>query len=536
MEWWNGIWLNEAFATFMELSCIDAYRPDWQVWNTFVAQRARAFDTDALVRTRPIEFEVNTPSEADAMFDVLTYEKGAAVLRMFEQWAGPDNFREGVRSYLQTHQYANTDATDLWAALSEATGTDVTSMMNTWILQGGHPLITAAVDGADVAVSQLPMTYLAAEDRASLARTWVVPARIRTIDVHGAVSDVSVELASNAVTIHGQAPIAALDLNHGSSGFYRQLVDPRFELAEAFRPDQLAPADRATRIDNATALLLAQRATPQHLLDTLRWFAPTEQHPLVWRVIAKSLDTLAMLAGPISLPSIARFAQGLLEPARSVQRPTTEEGRETDALLLRLAGTVANDPAAITESLEVFERQIRGETVDPDLAEAAFMVTGAHGGPDATQRLLTAFREAPTPQERLRALDAMGATRNPERLEAFCRLCLTEVRTQDAATALTRAMGQRPLGPQVWTYVERNWKALDERLPTASFDRLPAGIRAFGEPGFVASTTSFLDEHPRPQAAVAISQHLERAAVNARCRQAVGVELNKALDAPNPAS
>ncbi|HBH75225.1 MAG TPA: peptidase, partial [Acidimicrobiaceae bacterium] len=103
MQWWEGIWLNEAFATFMETSCSDAYRPDWRVWDTFARARSAAFDVDALASTRPIEFPVVTPQDAEGMFDLLTYEKGASVVRMLEQYLGAEVFRDGVRHYLDTH-------------------------------------------------------------------------------------------------------------------------------------------------------------------------------------------------------------------------------------------------------------------------------------------------------------------------------------------------------------------------------------------------------------------------------------------------
>ena len=141
MKWWNGIWLNEAFATFMEMHATDAFRPEWERWVTFGLARTAAFDTDALSSTRPIEFPVVAPVEAEGMFDILTYEKGAAVVRMLEQYLGEDEFRDGIRAYLTTHAYANTETTDLWDAIEEATGEPVRRIMDTWIFQGGFPVI-----------------------------------------------------------------------------------------------------------------------------------------------------------------------------------------------------------------------------------------------------------------------------------------------------------------------------------------------------------------------------------------------------------
>ena len=139
MKWWNGIWLNEAFATFMEHLGVDAYKPEWKTWDEFALGRAAALDVDALENTRTVEYEVVTPEDADGMFDLLTYQKGGSVLRMLERWLGADAFRAGVRHYLDRYQLANTETTDLWDALEEATGKPVRRIMDTWIFQPGLP-------------------------------------------------------------------------------------------------------------------------------------------------------------------------------------------------------------------------------------------------------------------------------------------------------------------------------------------------------------------------------------------------------------
>lgn len=137
MAWWNGLWLNEAFATFMVVLAVDAWRPAWGRWSHFGVARAAAFVTDGLRSSRPIEFEVVAPQDAEAMFDVLTYEKGGAVLRMLEQYLGPEVFRDGVRRYLVRHRYANAETTDLWRALGEAAGQPIPEIMDGWIFVRG---------------------------------------------------------------------------------------------------------------------------------------------------------------------------------------------------------------------------------------------------------------------------------------------------------------------------------------------------------------------------------------------------------------
>ena len=139
MKWWNGIWLNEAFATFMATKAVDVFNKDWKRWVQFGIERSAAFDVDSLHSTRPIEFEVISPDDASAMFDLLTYEKGGAVLRMLEQYVGEDKFRDGIRSYLKKHEFSNTETSDLWDSIEEFSSIPVRETMNTWIFQPGYP-------------------------------------------------------------------------------------------------------------------------------------------------------------------------------------------------------------------------------------------------------------------------------------------------------------------------------------------------------------------------------------------------------------
>ncbi len=141
MRWWNGIWLNEAFATFMELIACNAYRPDWDRWTLFGLERSAAFETDSLASTRPVEYPVLSPSDCEGMFDVLTYQKGGALLRMLEQFLGEQPFQSGVSHYLNKHAYGNTETNDLWDAIEETTHQPVRRMMDSWIWQPGYPLV-----------------------------------------------------------------------------------------------------------------------------------------------------------------------------------------------------------------------------------------------------------------------------------------------------------------------------------------------------------------------------------------------------------
>src|SRR5437867_805552 len=224
MTWWNGIWLNEAFATFMELMAVDAWKPEWRRWTTFGVSRAAALSVDGLHSTRPIEFHVEAPRDADAMFDVLTYEKGASVLRMLEQYLGSTTFREGVREYLRRHAYANAETGDLWAALGRAANQPIPEVMDAWIFQPGYPLVSARLEGRELVLSQQRFTYLPEPLPGSTPsprnRLWQVPLQIR-LTASGRASTERRLLAAAEVRMPVPERLESVLVNDGGHGFYR---------------------------------------------------------------------------------------------------------------------------------------------------------------------------------------------------------------------------------------------------------------------------------------------------------------------------
>ena len=216
MLWWNGIWLNEAFATFMELLAVDAWKPEWKRWVTFGVSRAAAMGVDGLVNTRPIEFEVKAPKDCEAMFDLLTYEKGASVLRMLEQHIGPDVFRDGVRLYLERHQFGNAETTDLWKALGDASRQPIPEVMDGWIFHPGYPLVRVEADGQGLRLSQRRFTYLG-EDAAG---RWRIPIVLRAWVKRGIIEKHVLLDGDDLLVPLPAAPEWAI-VNAGGHGFYR---------------------------------------------------------------------------------------------------------------------------------------------------------------------------------------------------------------------------------------------------------------------------------------------------------------------------
>jgi puromycin-sensitive aminopeptidase len=530
MRWWNGIWLNEAFATFMEMLATDDIRPEWDRWVTFGLSRTAAFDVDALRNTRPIEYPVESPADAEGMFDILTYEKGAAVVRMLEQYLGPEPFREGIRRYLARHRYGNTETTDLWDAIEEASGEPVRRIMDSWIFQGGFPLIDVDLvdDGGTVRLTQERFGYAGdlggdAELEAHRATRWSVPV-ILTISMNGVLTVEKVLLEGDSVDI---ALVEAIDwvlVNTEGTGFYRVRYAPTLLAGLASRAQaELSPIERYGLVDDAFAAVLAGAMSAEHLLDLLAPFQD-EDDLSVWQRILGALAALDRLLDGPAADAFALRVRQLAGPAYNRLGATPLDGeadreRELRGVLLRALGTVGRDLEAHALARQLVAADRAGDQVDPALLAAAVDVVASLGDPADFDDFLARSRAATTPQEELRYLSALPDFDDADLVARFLAMALTdEVRTQNAPYLVRRALANRHHGGLAWSFVEERWDELVARFPSNSIPRLLEGVRSLSTPELSARVFAFFEDHDVPSGDKIVAQHLERLEVNVALR------------------
>lgn len=519
MRWWEGIWLNEAFATFMETACTDAYRPDWDVWTTFCRARAAAFAVDGLATTRPIEYPVVTPADAEDMFDVLTYEKGASVVRMLERYLGAERFRDGVRHYLRRHAHANTATDDLWRAIAETSGEPVADLMHGWIHQGGHPLIELADTPDGPVVRQRHFTY---DPGAADERRWTVPLRLAVRDADAA-SRREIRLLLDGFEVPLPVDVdAVVTANVDSSGFYRVVPTPAMLDAVADgAATVLSAAERHALVDDTWALTRAGRLGAADALATVERFG-AEDDLTVWQALAACCAGLDRLVDGAARSALQERVRSLARPAleRLGLEPTPGEDdrtRERRATLVRLLGAVADDPDIVDACRHLLDH------ADATLAAAALTVVAHHGDADDFARIRQRFHDADDPQTEQRHLRALADFPDPALVAAICDATLTdEIRSQDGPYLLRRALTNRHAGPVAWRFVADHWDELLARFPSNSIARMLEGITTLDDPGLADEVAAFLADHPVPQGDKQIAQHLEsqRIAVALREREA----------------
>jgi puromycin-sensitive aminopeptidase len=531
MRWWNGIWLNEAFATYMALCCLDSFKPEFRCWVGFGRDREMALALDGLHTTRPIEFSVHTPDEVDSMFDALTYEKGGSLLRMLEQYLGTERFRDGVRRYLAAHLYANTETTDLWDAIEEAAeGLPIRELMDSWIRQGGHPLITARAEGPDVVLREEPFSYLPATDRpagsppSAIGSSWLVPVATERRPRNAQGAERRYDLLRAEPVRVGTGP-GMLVVNAGGSGVFRLRYEDGLldDILEGF--DRLEPLERFKLVADTWACALAGSMPLEQFLALVRRLEG-ETDPSVWSMVAGGLGLLDFAVSDADRGALQSFARSLLGPELDRVGWDRRDGDDNEvarrrAVLIGTLGTVGADPGVRAECHERFRAVKHRGSLDADTAGPILRVVAATASRGDYDALISHFRSPADPLEEVRYLDSLSYVRDLELAAETCELCLTEFRSQDAPYVVRKLLTNRVAGPQTWGFMSSHWAALLERYPANSIPRMIEVSRlcqldAGGTPRLSREVVAFFAAHPLGGQQRAVDQHLERLAVNVR--------------------
>ncbi|MDO8392369.1 MAG: M1 family metallopeptidase [Actinomycetota bacterium] len=529
MKWWNGIWLNEAFATFMEVACCDVYRPDWQRWAAFSLERSAAFEVDSLTSTRTVEFPVEKPADCDGMFDVLTYQKGGSLLRMLEQYLTPEVFRQGVGHYLSAHEYGNTETSDLWDRIEEVVNegggpaTPVRSLMDSWIWQAGYPLVSARIDGAHLVLGQQRFAYGDTDDDT----LFVVP-------VHVLIDGVEVKVLLDGASLH--VPLASPDssvvVNAGGHGYFRVAYDAtlRSRLLGPGLAD-LTVIDRYNLVDDAWNEVVAGRLAAAEFVTFVEGFA-NDRDLAVWQAIMIGLRGVGRLVDGAPYAALQQRIAALVRPALNDLGWTPAEG-ETD-LRAKLRGLLVGALAVLGGDTDAQQRcrDLMSTSTEPELVAAATNAIAANGTDADYEQFLQQFRTAATPQEQLRFMYALAEFPTREQIERTIQLSLSgEVRTQNAPFLLNRCIANRWHGEYAWQQVRQHWAEANDKFPNNTIVRMIDTVKLLTAPAVVADVQSFFSEHPIPQAAKTLDQVLERQRTNAALLARENERLSSALSA-----
>ncbi|GEJ57029.1 M1 family metallopeptidase [Anaeromyxobacter diazotrophicus] len=519
MQWWDDLWLNESFATWMAAKIVDGWRPEWRVWLDFDAGKAAALHLDALRSTHPVRAEVKNPEDMTESFDVITYEKGGAVLRMIEGYLGEGPFRDGIRLYMRRHAKANAVAGQLWAALAEASGQPVPELADAWIGGPGYPVVEVRREGRRVALGQ--RRFYSEPGVAEAGERWPVPLVLRYEDA-GGVKEARHLLrgAAGELTLPGEGEVRWLVANGGSTGFYRVAYDAASAAALARHLPRLAPSERIGLIADQWALVRAGAREPADFLDLLAAFGGEEDYAVLDELVGRLAGLEARLADEPVRQRFQRFVANLVGPAfaRAGWDPAPGEPdalRMRRAALLRALALVAREPAAVAEGARRLDRFLGGDAaaLEPNLHDAAVAMAARAGDERRFEALRARFKVEPDPALKRRYLTGLALFEDPALAARAEALAFgDEIPLQDAASYMGALLANRTAREGFWGALRQRWDAVQQRVGGAPMllRRVVEAVGQLPERRHLEEATAFFAAHPVPAARQAIAQTLER--------------------------
>jgi puromycin-sensitive aminopeptidase len=530
MQWWDDLWLNESFASWMGTKAVDWLVPEWQMWTQFVNMDTnRALSLDGLKNSHPIEQEVKDPAEVSQLFDAISYSKGASVIRMLEQFLSPEVFRRGLHRYLSAHQYRNARTEDLWTALEEESQQPVTSIMGTWTGQMGYPVLEVdgrpADDSLELTLSQERFVYyrLLGEEEPD-STIWQAPVWITGSEPARPTSLVMYERQTRVDLKPPPAPQGWFKVNSQQTGFFRvnYSTEDWERLVPPIRSLALPATDRLGIQNDAYALSRAGLLPVTQFLSLAQAYQ-NENDASVWSDLASNLKEIDMLTSDEPYYDAFRaFARDLFHPVaqRVGWEARTGEGH-LDALLrstvLSQAGNY-QDSEILHQAVTRFNSYLRDpDSLPPDLRGVVYSLAAQAGDRSTYGQLWDLERKAQLQEEKVRLLLSLARFAQPELLQDTLQKSLSsDVRSQDTITLVSAVAANTRGRDLAWGFVKDNWAEFDRRYGGGGFGlmRLVSICGNFASADKLTDVESFFQEHPAPAAERTIRQSLERIRLN----------------------
>ena len=526
MEWWDDLWLNESFASWMGNKATDALFPEWSMWTQFLYQDVgEGLRIDALRNSHPIEANVKDPGEIREIFDAISYNKGASILWMLEQYLGEETFRNGLRTYLSRHKYGNAQGADLWRAMEEESGQPVISLMDSWIKQTGFPALTveSSADGHSLTLSQKRFLYdqLLGEDPGDT--TWKVPVSISRSD---GSSTAPTLMETPSLTIPNDVEGGWTKVNPGQNGFYRVRYSPDMlsPLLDAVAVGELPPTDRLGLQSDLFALVRAGLEPANRYLELVHAYKG-ETDATVWTDLSTNLRELeVLLADHSGLDQLRAFNRTVYE--NIVERLGWEESPgegHLDALLrttvLARAGGLGNE-TVLAEARDRFQRYLQDpSSLRPDIRGVAYSLVALDADRDLYETLWDMEKKATLQEEKRRLLGAVSRPRDPGLLQETLERSLSDdVRAQDAPLVIISVAANRFGRDLAWDFVKENWAEFDRRYGKGGFMimRLVSITETFTTLERANEVEEFFEANPVAGAQRTVQQALESIRLNAR--------------------
>lgn len=533
MQWWDNLWLNEGFATWMEKKSLSALHPEWNMQQDRVSDLNDTLNYDADLSTRPIRAKAETPDEINELFDGIAYGKAGAVLSMVEHFIGPDLFRQGVHNYLAAHLYGNATAEDFWNAQTSISHQPVDAIMESFISQPGTPLLRFQ-DVASGPATPQSRFYLSplqmSRPLSSRASEWTMP-----ICLKGEAADLCniAKPGGPAQTI----PAPFFFANSGATGYYRAVYSQQqYNRILQSLSTRLTPAERILFLGEREALMRAGLVQVGDYLNLLH-VVKNDESSAVLDAVADGLSGIdARIASDDDRKRLQTWVRSEFRPVyNALGKPSKRDDFEKQnrrAILFGLLG-YAGDREIQSEALRYMELMFRDKlTLDPSLTGTAMAVASHDGDPSLYEKMLKASQTVKDPGLQMDFLRTLARFTNPALVNQTLQYTVSgKVRTQDTWILFATLLSNRETRAQTWEWMQQNWPQVQATFTTNSGARVVAAAGSFCTQSERSQVERFFTEHKVDAAERTLKKSLDAIDACIALRSSQQKELTRWLNA-----
>jgi aminopeptidase N/puromycin-sensitive aminopeptidase len=485
MQWWDNLWLNEGFATWMETKPVAIWHPEWNFNQDDAQSLDETLNLDAQKTTRTIRATANTPDEIDEMFDGIAYGKAGAVIGMVENYLGKEVFRQGVHNYLQAHLYANATAEDFWNAQTANAHLPVDKIMSSFVTQPGVPLLTLnerQATGIPVTQSRFFLSPTFKDPSHNInqnpGQQWTMPVCLKTNQTAAAPICRVLTPQETTIPVPMDIAIPLLYVNADGKGYYRTLYTPTQYKAIVDKAEStLTPPEKISLLSDRWALVRSGQGKVGDYLDLV---LALKQDPnaavldTAHQQMLKIVDDIATDEDRAKLDAVVRNQFGPVYTAlSSPAKGESFDHQQLRGTLFEMLGE-AHDPAVLEQAQQLSARVFATEnkkdkTLDATLSDAAVLVSASNGDAALYDKLLAVSRNSPDPGEKSDALRTLARFRDPALIQRTLDYVVSgEVRNQDSGAVLVVLLRHNQTRDQTWQYLRKNWDKVHAQLTVSS--------------------------------------------------------------------
>ena len=534
MKWWDDIWLNEGFATFMAPKPLAAWHPEWRVDLDQAGATNNSLGVDSTRSTRPIRQKAETRNEINALFDGIAYGKTAAVLRMLENWVGEETFRDGIRAYLKKFSYANAAAEDWWGTMTTATKQPFNMVMKSFVDQTGAPLLHASeVCGPDarrtVTITQERMLP---KNSAPVAQSWTIP--ICGQEAGAAAASPCRMISKPADSFVTPSCDRPLFLSRNGTGYFVTDYSPAMRAALRAHVADMPPAEQISLHGNEWLLVRNLREDVGDYLSLLRAMPRPAERTLV-NAIAGDLDALTFrLVDDRNRAAWQAYVREVMRGFAPVTWETpageTAEQRIMRATVLGALGVEGADPEVIAGARRIAQQYMSDpSSVDAVIADRALPIAAINGDEALFDQVLDHIRSAPTPEIAARYRELVPLFRDPKLIvRAVDFIYGDQVRSQDLP-GMAAELFYNPAAKQTaWSAAKSHWDILNQKIPTA-IGAITGSVSTFCDAAMKQEVQAFFATHPAGAGDRSLRRALEAIDTCVAFKAAEGASFNAAL-------